>query len=200
MCFTNQLSTNTLPASLSWKEFILCRFDFFLTVWDMKQLSQLQQPLINHTVFSSAQVSHLFLTQTFLNPTETQITVAMATPLLSTPQPFCSASVVNDLSLVASRWTRSHTWGTQPLCDSWLTSMSTQPAWFPLKVSHSWPPHPVVAFCNDSQSGQGPPIIESTRSLTKKCWFKCLTSDVLNQNLQAVGPGVCSPNKLPSAS
>ena len=167
MCFTNQLSTNTLPASLSWKEFILCLFDFFLTVWDMKQLSQFQQPLINHTVFSSAQVSHLFLTQTFLNPTETQITVAMATPLLSTPQPFCSASVVNDLSLVASRWTRSHTWGTQPLCDSWLTSMSTQPAWFPLKVSHSWPPHPVVAFCNDSQSGQGPPIIESTRSLKK---------------------------------
>ena len=140
----------------------------------MKQLSQLQQPLINHTVFSSAQVSHLFLTQTFLNPTETQITVAMATPLLSTPQPFCSASVVNDLSLVASRWTRSHTWGTQPLCDSWLTSVSTQSAWFPLKVSHSWPPHPVVAFCNDSQSGQGPPIIESTRSLTKKMLIQVL--------------------------
>lgn len=130
--------------------------------------TQLQQPLINHTAFSLAQVSHLlFLTQAFLNSTETQITVAMATPLSSTLQPFCSASAVHDLSLVASRWTHSQMWGTQPFCDCWLTSMLPQPAWFPLKVSHSWPPHPVVAFCNDSQSGQGPPIIESTGSLTK---------------------------------
>lgn len=121
----------------------------------------------SHSVLFSTGFSPPLSSQTFLNSTETWITVAMATPLLSTPQPFCSASVVNDLSLVASRWTPSHMWGTQPLCDSWLTSMSTQPAWFPLKVSHSWPPHPVVAFCNDSQSGQGPPIIESTRSLTK---------------------------------
>jgi len=75
---------------------------------------QFQQPLINHTAFSLAQVSHLFLTQTFLNSTETQITVAMATPLSSTLQPFCSASAVNDLSLVASRWTRSKCEGHSP--------------------------------------------------------------------------------------
>ena len=164
----NQLSTNTSPASPSWKEFILDLFDFFLTVWDMKQLLQ--------TVPAVLDKSHSVLFSTGFSP----LSYPDLSQLNWNTDYSChgNSTVVNPAAILlclCGKWSfpcgfqmdSFKMWGTQPLCDSWLTSMSSQPAWFPLKVSHSWPPHPVVAFCNDSQSGQGPPIIESTGSLSK---------------------------------
>lgn len=78
-----QLSTSPLPASHSWKEFILCTSDF-ITVWDPKWGTTAMATLINHTVFSLAQVHYIpFLTRSFLSSAGAQITVAMVTPVLS---------------------------------------------------------------------------------------------------------------------